>query len=180
MCWARGSGSLAAGLVTARVHLFGIGALLVGCATEEEILFGDPEDLALGTSAGVTSGGNCVPDPTCEVSFRDDVLPPLLEQARCADGGCHATAIAGFAFPTAATEAREALVAYTFQGADGYVVPCEPERSKMLCNLVSEDGGGSCGSPMPKLLDDAVDDVALQAADVQALADWISCGAPDN
>ena len=173
------------GLVLAAGPLIAAGALAVtSCATEDEVLFGDPEDVVGATSAGVTSGGNCNPDPACEVSFRDDVFPLLSQTAGCGSTGCHANAVADFAFPSQAKTAREALLAYTFQGEFGYVAPCEPERSKLLCNLNltgdAEGPFGSCGSPMPKAIDDAVDDKELTPADLKLVTTWIACGAPDN
>ncbi len=157
---------------------------VTGCATEDEVLFGDPENVVGATGSGVTSGGSCVPDPACEASFRDDVYPVLSKTAKCGSAGCHQTAIADFAFASDPGDAREALLAYTFQGEGSYVVPCQPELSKLLCNLNltgdAEGAFGACGSPMPKALDDAVDDVELAPGDLDPIAAWIACGAPDN
>jgi hypothetical protein len=158
--------------------------MALGCASEDDVSFGDPENVVGATSGGVASGGDCEPNLDCDVSFRDDVLPVLVEKARCSAAGCHLTAIGGFAFPETASDARSALISYVFQGADPYVSPCQPASSKLLCNLAVEDGVaqafGACGSLMPKLLEDAVDDVPLDAAELDALAEWITCGAPDN
>ena len=156
---------------------------VLGCATETEILFGEPDEIVGASAATVTSGGSCVPNLGCEVSFRDDIFPVLSEAARCGSVGCHATAIAQFEFPSEAGDAREALLGYNFQGSERYVVPCDPTLSRMLCNLnLGEDPAtaGICGSPMPKLLDDAVADAPLTEADLAAIETWISCGAPDN
>lgn len=169
------------GHALATVCLLGLAG---GCATEDQVLFGEPENVVGSTGAGVTSGGNCVPDPACDFSFRDDVLPVLIEKAKCSAAGCHETAIGGFAFPESAGEARAALLGYTFQGVDRYLAPCEPDRSKLLCNLNLGAGVegpfGACGSPMPKLLADATDDQPLSLADLDAVEGWVACGAPDN
>ncbi len=155
----------------------------MGCATETEILFGEPDEIVGASAAAVTSGGSCTPNLGCEVSFRDDIFPVLSETARCGSVGCHATAIAQFEFPAEAGDAREALLGYNFQGSERYVEPCEPTLSRLLCNLnLGEDpaAGGLCGSPMPKLLDDNVADAPLTEADLTAIETWIACGAPDN
>jgi hypothetical protein len=154
-----------------------------GCATETEVLFGEPDEILGADAATISSGGSCTPDLSCSVSFRDDIFPVLVETARCSSAGCHATAIAQFEFPENAGDAREALLAYVFQGSEAYVLPCQPEASKFLCNLnlgEAAQPGSSCGSPMPKLIDDAVSDTALSQADYDAIEQWITCGAPDN
>ncbi len=157
--------------------------LASACATESEVLFGEPGEIVGADAAAVTSGGSCTPDLTCDVSFRDDVFPVLAETARCGDAGCHATAIAQFEFPPEPGPARDALLAYVFQGSDGYVVPCEPAQSKILCNLnlgEASEPGELCGSPMPKLIDDQVADEPLDPDQRAAIVTWIDCGAPDN
>jgi hypothetical protein len=157
--------------------------LATACATETEILFGDPGEIVGADAAAVTSGGSCEPDLACEVSFRDDVFPVLANTARCGSEGCHATAIAQFEFPPEPGPAREALLAYVFQGSEGYVVPCEPTQSKLLCNLnlgEASDPTELCGSPMPKLIDDEVGDEPLDEAQRAAVFAWVDCGAPDN
>jgi hypothetical protein len=158
-------------------------ALATACATETEVLFGEPGEIVGADAATVTSGGSCVPDLACEVSFRDDVFPVLAETARCGNVGCHATAIAQFEFPPEPGPARDALLAYVFQGSESYVVPCEPTQSKLLCNLNlgdASDPSELCGSPMPKLIDDDVADAPLDVAQRGAVLAWIDCGAPDN
>lgn len=167
----------------------GIAALATSssaCSTQDEIRFGDPDRAAAGSSAAsTTSGGECSVDPDCEVSFATDVYPLLAEKAKCGASGCHLMATSGFAFPNAPKNAREALLAYTFQASAPYVAPCDPTASKLLCNLKLEGGAegpyGACGSQMPKALsNDAVSDAPLTADELTLVADWIACGAPDN
>jgi hypothetical protein len=149
-----------------------------GCATETEVLFGEPDEILGADAATISSGGSCTPDLSCSVSFRDDIFPVLVETARCSSAGCHATAIAQFEFPENAGDAREALLAYVFQGSEAYVLPCQPEASKFLCNLnlgEAAQPGSSCGSPMPKLIDDAVSDTALSQADYGAVRSSRCC-----
>lgn len=157
--------------------------LATACATESDILFGEPGEIVGADAAAVSSGGSCDPDLACDVSFREDVFPVLANTARCGSVGCHATAIAQFEFPPEPGLARDALLAYVFQGSEGYVVPCEPTQSKLLCNLnlgAASDPTALCGSPMPKLIDDQVGDEPLDEAQRAAVFAWIDCGAPDN
>lgn len=167
-----------------RPALFIVASLAsLGCETETEVLFGEPDEIVGASAATVSSGGSCVPDLSCDVSFRDDIFPALSETASCGSVGCHATAIAQFEFPPNAGGARQSLIDYVYQGSERYIVPCEPTLSRMLCNLnLGEDPAtsGVCGSPMPKLLDDAVADEPLTEADLTAIETWIACGAPDN
>lgn len=76
---------------------------------------------------------------------------------------------------------RAALMAWTIvkapQVGKPYVVPGDPAGSGMLCNLKLDDGDGGtvnpwgeCGEPMPAL-------GALSPGQLQAIADWIACGA---
>jgi hypothetical protein len=103
----------------------------------------------------------------------------------CGASGCHASDIAGFAFPADAAAAHEAITTYVFQGTSPYVVPCDPEASKLLCNLrvsgAQANPFGSCGSPMPKAsINDAVDDRPLAPDELALVEAWIACGAPEN
>jgi hypothetical protein len=161
-----------------------------GCATEEEILYGEPERVVGSSSVSATSsstgGPICVPDPDCEVSFTDDLMPLFGDGVgACGASGCHASDIAGFAFPADAAGAHAALTEYVFQGSAPYVVPCEPSESKLLCNLrvagTAAPPFGSCGSPMPKAsVNDSVSDRPLTADELTLVEAWIACGAPEN
>ncbi len=162
-----------------------------GCATEEEITYGDPAKVAGASSAGggSSTGGSCAPDPSCAVSFKDDIFAPILEaKAKCSASSCHGGGTAGLLMvPGDFDGAYAALTTYELSGDRGrYVVPCDLEASKMLCNMkVDPEAGasthGKCGSLMPKaLLSDPVDDEPVSLEDVETIAQWIQCGAPSN
>ncbi|HTJ83289.1 MAG TPA: hypothetical protein VL400_16335 [Polyangiaceae bacterium] len=159
---------------------------LSSCATEDEIRFGDPDRAAAGaTAASSGTGLECTPDPDCDVSFANDVYPVLANKAKCGSSGCHLMATNGFQFPNAPVDAREALLAYTYQGSSPYVVPCDAAGSKLSCNLRLEDDAegpfGTCGSQMPKALaSDGVNDAPLTPEELALVTDWITCGAPAN
>lgn len=163
---------------------------LHGCATEEVVLYGEPERVVGSSSVSATSsstgGPACVPDPDCEVSFADDLMPLFGDGiGACGAAGCHASDIAGFAFPADAAGAHAAITSYVFQGSAPYVVPCEPDASKLLCNLrvagTAAPPFGSCGSPMPKAsINDSVSDRPLTAEELALVEAWITCGAPEN
>jgi hypothetical protein len=155
------------------------------CATEETVRFGEPARVtgaASSTSASASTGGACQPDAGCATSFAD-VVAILEGPGACSDAACHARPVLGFQLVSGdAAAAHAALLAYELEGRGPYVVPCDPEASKMLCNLrVDPDAGasrwGSCGSTMPKAIDDGVDDRALSLDEVGAIAEWIACGA---
>ena len=156
------------------------------CATAEEIEFGEPDRAVGGTSGGgvIAGGEECIVDEACAVSWATDVYPVLATKAKCGSSGCHAVSTAGFEFPNAPVDAYSAVVFEVYQGSLPYVAPCFPEASKLLCNLRLEGGElgayGTCGSPMPKAIDDSVDDAPLTLAELQTIEAWIVCGAPEN
>jgi hypothetical protein len=165
-------------------------AISPSCATEEDLQFGDPARVAVGVgvSSGSTTGG-CAPDPSCSVSFRDDVFGPILdEKAKCTAETCHGGGTAGLTMIVGDSDgAYAALTNYKLSGGRGdYIVPCDLAASKLLCNFkLGPDEGANpydtCGSLMPKvLLADAVDDEPLTAEDLATVAMWIECGAPPN
>ncbi len=178
------------GLALGLGALLGGAASLAACATEEEILYGEPERVVGSSSVSATSsstgGPTCEPDPDCAVSFASDLMPLFGDGiGACGASGCHASDIAGFAFPAEAAAAHAAITSYVFQGSAPYVVPCEPEASKLLCNLrvagTAAPPYGSCGSPMPKAsVNDSVSDRPLSAEELGLVEAWIVCGAPDN
>jgi hypothetical protein len=155
------------------------------CASEEEILFGDPAKVAAGATGGSVTGG-CQPDPSCAVSFEADVFPILEANGKCSSTTCHGGGTAGLTItPGDVQGAYASLSNYELSGGRGfYVVGCDLVASKLLCNLkVDPDGDpnpyDTCGSLMPKaLLSDTVDDAPLTIAEVETVADWIRCGAP--
>lgn len=163
------------------------------CATEETVLFGDPARVVgpggSNTSTGTSTGTDvsCEPDPDCDVSFETDIFTPILETtAACAAASCHEDSIADFQYTAGdAASAYAVLVGYNLEDEGPYVVPCDPDSSTLLCNLRLEDGVenpfGSCGSVMPRAVDtDTVPDVPLTLEQLGTIADWITCGAPEN
>jgi hypothetical protein len=85
-----------------------------------------------------------------------------------------------------ATAAYGALNSYSLLAVPGpvkkYLAPCDKFGSGMLCNMLVDDGAGNttnpfgtCGSEMPK---GGVH--KLTPAQLTTIADWITCGAPEN
>lgn len=171
------------------------------CASEEIPNYGDPAQVAGGvggaggsattTNAGGGTGGTtsstCDVVEDCDVSFVDDIFPILdkggTQGCAVTTGGalpCHSeskgnlTLIAGDPASYYA-----ALLAYDLDDPAGpYIAPCDPDGSKILCNLQVSDGEApaeTCGTLMPLVKANAPTQVQLQA-----LKDWIACGAPDN
>lgn len=174
-------------------------ALGLACATEEDVNFGDPARVATGasaasstssssTSGGGGAGGNCEPDPACAVSFATDVYADLLVGVGgCTTGGCHLppAASGSLSFPADdASAAYDVLVAYTLTdettpaNSGPYIVKCNPETSRLLCNLRAADGPGAnphgeCGALMPLA-------GGYTTEQLDKVAQWIECGAPNN
>lgn len=184
--------------VSKRAALFGWGgglviASLAACATEEEVLYGDPSRVVGGGGPGPTtsSGGaaGCDPDPACAVSFEADIFPIFAGPGACGEGPCHEVVTSDFMFdksdPAAAHLALTQYELVDGEAGGPYVVGCSPETSRLLCNLDYEPGVasmfGECGVLMPQLIaDDSVLDQPITGAQQQLIADWIQCGAPAN
>jgi hypothetical protein len=179
-------------------------ALFGGCATEEIPQYGDPANLvgSAGATAAASSGGAstsgsgssssgmCDADAGCATSFAMDVFPILETKSKCSDADCHAPAAARPPTMTPGDPAAtlQALKAY-FLGEDPmspYIVPCNPSASKMLCNMKMGSGTGlnaygDCGLRMPKVsAQDMVADEYITQNELNTIAEWITCGAPDN
>ena len=157
-------------------------AVVAGCATEENVNFGDPARVVGGFFQSTATGPPCTPDFGCSVSWATDIYAPLLAgKAKCGDALCHEQETGGFTFsPTDAAAAYASLTDFTLAGEGAYIVPCDPDASTMLCNLSVDVGSnpfGGCGSPMPKMLASAA---ALSPNELDLIATWIQCGAPDN
>lgn len=175
--------------------------LLTGCSTEEQVEFGEPSRLTGGFASGnATVGGSCVIDGGCSVSWRNQIYGAMLDapiggdvpSGACGARGCHDDGAGNLVFPSGdADTAHGNLLAYGLPGAAGYVVPCEPQLSSIFCNLRFEAGvenpyvgpgetfTGGCGSSMPKL-DPDIDAEPLNQLQLDLLAEWIQCGAPNN
>ena len=169
--------------------LLGVAVNGLGCSSEEPVNFGDGGCEAGGCQGTTsTSTVNCTVNDACPVSFTNDIYNPiLLSSANCSVSGCHGPegiGPGGFKLSnTSAAEARAALLAYElidpmFGGP--YVVPCDPEASTMLCNMRLDGGAinehGECGTRMPLSPGGAL----LTVQQVETIAEWIACGAPDN
>lgn len=169
-----------------------------GCASEVIPTYGDPAQVAggVGGAGGSVTTGNdgggggtttstpteCQVDPACAVSFLEDVLPVLDTKGGCAAASpCHQAGAKGLTLmPADAAGYYAALTSYTLDDpADPYVVPCDPDKSTLLCNLQLSGGAenpfGTCGTKMPISPDDGP-----TPAELDAIKDWIACGAPNN
>jgi hypothetical protein len=181
-------------------------AFQLGCATEEDVLFGDPERVAGGTSTSTASstssgaGDVCFIDTQCTVSWSTDIYEGIFNAAQsapqptgaCGEMGCHESGAAGlFLPPDQADAAYSQITSYKLGGGGPYVVDCKPELSRIMCNLAFADGvinpyvgeelslSGPCGSPMPKLKGNSPGE-ALAQDQLDIIAEWIRCGAPQN
>lgn len=179
-------------------------ALFVGCATEEIPQYGDPAKViggvgATGSGAGSSSSGSgsssssgmCMPDAGCMVSFKNDVFPILEMKAKCSDAACHAPGANHVPVMTPGDSAAtlQSLLMHPFQEDPNspYISPCNVTASKIICNMKLDTGNNTnpyvpqdCLPRMPKVQSDAVDDAPLSVTDLNKIAEWISCGAPDN
>ncbi len=177
-----------------------------GCATEEDVLFGDPARVAGGTSSSAASSSSsgagpiCTVDPNCGVSWSKDIFEGILDApteaaeptGACGAAGCHEMGAAGLFMPPGQSDtAYTQLTNYKIAGSGPYIVDCEPGQSRIMCNLAFADGvdndfvseeltlSGPCGSPMPKLQGKSPGE-PLSQEQLDTIAEWIRCGAPNN
>ncbi len=165
--------------------------LAFGCATEESIRFGENDCAAggclnqgPGSSSSTSSGPACMPNLSCTVSFANDIYTAIFDgPAGCTGADCHGKDGAPAdlqLMPGQPAPALAAMLAYQMQEGP-YIVPCDPSASQMMCNMATETGTtnpyGKCGTAMPFALNGQQ---KLTAAQLVTLADWITCGAPDN
>ena len=177
--------NVAARVVGAAALLAAVVAL-PSCATEESVRFAEPDGGS--GSPGVTSGGVCNVDPMCKVSFKNDIYKPIIDGA----AGCTAAALCHggdtpqgdmILKPDDSTGALSEFLNYQLKKSPGpagaYIVPCDKAGSRLLCNTAVESGKnpyGACGTAMP--FGSAATKLTIQQLDT--LAEWIACGAPDN
>jgi hypothetical protein len=187
----------AARIIAAAILVAGAGAWAVACSTVESMNFSDGDCVAGGcvstgagqTTTSTTSTGTptmCTVDPGCKVSWGTDIFVKIIDgPAGCtATGLCHGAGKGGITLVSGSSHsAYVALTGYTLLAMPGpakpYIVPCDPMASGFTCNMKvdTSEGGtntfGSCGSVMPLV-------GGISAADLQTIADWITCGAPEN
>lgn len=136
----------------------------------------------------------------CLVSWKNDIFPSVFNapiggevpSGACTQGECHADGAGGLRMPpTSEGESYFNLLDYQLVGGRPYIVPCQPQLSHIVCNLKfaddvdnefigpSQEFTGGCGSPMPKP-SETVDSDPLNQEQLDDLAEWILCGAPQN
>jgi hypothetical protein len=173
---------------------------LVACATEEQVEFGDPDKFDGSFNSDLTGPGDCSVNNACGVSWSNRVHAAIFAapfggsepSGGCGAPACHDEGAGGLLFPSDdADEAYFRLTSYELVGGRPYIVPCHPELSHLMCNLKFADGtdnpyvgedeefSGGCGSPMPKP-DENVPAEPLNQDQLEDIAEWIACGAPQN
>lgn len=166
-----------------------VAATAVGCASEEIPNYGDPARVAGGVGSGGggeggsgggtgTGGAECTVDASCAVSFATDIFPVLDATSKCADATCHAAGVGDLTLVAGDAANYFAQLTKFKLGTDPYIVACHPEQSKFPCNLKVSDGTNphdACGNAMPLVAANAP-----TLAQLTAIEDWITCGAPNN
>lgn len=170
-------------------------AVAAGCATEESITFTDKDCAGYGCISGAgsssssSSGIACTPDDMCAVSWATDIYAKIIDgPPGCTNGkSCHGggNAPGSLTLETGKPHAAyTALTGYQLDDVPGpagpYIVPCDKDASKLLCNVVIEgatNSFGKCGTLMPQTFDGQL---KLTQAEVDQIAEWIECGAPEN
>jgi len=177
--------NVAARLVGAAV-LVGAALTIPSCASEESIVFAVPD----GGSGdfGATSGGACNVDPACKVKFGKDIYTPIIDKS----AGCTGMALCHggedpqgdmILKPGDAHGAYMEFLNYQLKKTPGpagaYIVPCDKKNSRLLCNTALSDGTnpyGPCGTLMPL----GTQATKLTKMQLDTIAEWIACGAPEN
>jgi hypothetical protein len=177
-----------AAATTVLVGLIALSASIASCASEESIKFGLPDAGTAQPSGGATTGGACTVNAACKVSFKKDIFTPIVD----GPAGCTGTKLCHggdtpmgdmILVPGDAHAAYVEFVNYTLKAKPGpggaYLSPCDPMHSQILCNTAISDGDnpyGSCGTVMP--FGSAA--TKLTKKQLDTLAEWITCGAPEN
>lgn len=171
--------------------LAGLALAAPSCATAESITFADAGQTPNGTptitsssssGSSSSSSGSCEVNMACAVSFKDTIFPEIIDgTGKCTQNGCHATGTANGNMELNTGDAAGAfaeLINYNLMPKSGmgggpYVTPCDL-GSRLLCNLAVEGSSSlPCGSPMPI-------GAKITQTQYDQIAEWISCGAPDN
>jgi hypothetical protein len=170
------------------------------CATQETYDFSNGACVAggcqatnpatVGSSSSSSSGVVCV--DAGAVSFTTDIFNGMLDNGStgCTSGGlCHGNDAGGAGglvlLPMDPMDAYTALTASslmtaplpTAAGAKQYIVKGDPGNSGMPCNMDVAGGTnpfGQCGHGMP------VTGTDLTVGQIDKIATWIACGAPNN
>jgi hypothetical protein len=166
--------------------LVGAALTISSCATEESILFA-VSDAGSG-DLGSTSGGACTVDTACKVKFGADIYTKIIDGS----AGCTAATLCHggdtpqgnmILKPGDAHGAYEEFINYQLKKMPGpagaYIVPCDKKSSRMLCNTALADGStpyGPCGMLMPF----GTLATKLTKTQLDTIAEWIACGAPEN
>jgi hypothetical protein len=177
-----------------------IALALSACATEDEPVFGEPGRVAGGFNQGQMTTGPCEVNGACTVSWSNNLYPQIFAaelggetpSGACGEAECHREGAGGLRFPPDnENDAYFNLTSYELVGGRPYIVGCHPEQSHIMCNLRFADGvindyvgpemelTGGCGSPMPKPTE-TVPTEPLDQDQLNAIAEWITCGAPAN
>lgn len=132
-------------------------------------------------------------DAACTVSFATDVFDAIMDvggTAKCADAQCHGDPnnIQGdlLLIPGDAGGSRKALIEYQFDKPAGPYITCgKLEDSRLLCNMLLESGvtnkyATKCATLMPTTLGLQIGQLPLTEAQLDTIAEWIKCGAPNN
>ena len=184
--------SRGAARAAATAALLGLVALIVSvasCASEESIKFGLP-DAGTNPAGGAmaTSGGACVVDPMCKVSFKTDIFAAIIDGPAGCTGAklCHGgdTPQGDMVLKPGDSHATYVeFINYTLKSKPGpggaYIAPCDKVGSHILCNTAISDADnpyGVCGTVMP--FGGAA--TKLTKKQLDTLAEWIVCGAPEN
>ncbi|APR76469.1 Hypothetical protein A7982_01816 [Minicystis rosea] len=119
------------------------------------------------------------------MSWEADIFTGIIaaQASGCTTTGlCHGDGKGGITLEAGKPhDAYEAIKAYTLLATPGpvkpLIVPCDKGASGMLCNLQVDTGTnpyGECGSLMPLV------GTNLTMDQLNQIADWIECGAPEN
>jgi hypothetical protein len=172
----------------------GLGGWAVACSSIESMSFSDGTCVGSGceqttaAGSGSSSSGTCAVDAGCAVSWKTDIFAGMLDVstgANCTGALCHGGGIGNLTLsPGMPAAAYTAVTTFSLVGGQAYIVPCDKAGSGMLCNMKTDadagaDAGtnpfGTCGSQMP--LSGATD---LTPDQIDKIATWIACGAPNN
>jgi hypothetical protein len=194
----------ATGLVSVAVDKLAVVVVALsvfGCETAEQVEFGDPAKVAGGFTEDATDpAADCVVNNACGVSWENRIYAQIFvapldgptPSGGCSELLCHAGGAGGLRIPSdSASETYFQITNYDLVGDRAYIVRCHPELSHLMCNLrlaagvdnpyVGDDQEftGGCGSPMPKP-DENVAAKPLNQDQLEDIAEWIACGAPQN